>query len=168
LEFELGNTVTNSKIDEVNDILIAKYNNNSDSTCIQVKRNDRFSIFEDDNPNLNLVKNMENNVARYVPVNTSVQESSLLRQEWYFGDVTRMEAENSLLLPHHVDGTFLIRNAQKDKKFPFVLSIKYSTQNGHVKHYRIYEEDSSKEYYISEGLSFPSLAELVECYKGRY
>ncbi|XP_064160620.1 src-like-adapter 2 [Anguilla rostrata] len=83
---------------------------------------------------------------------------------WLFEGVSREKAEELLLLPHNQAGSFLIRESQT-RSGAYTLSVRRSTSSSgdSVKHYRIHRLQNGW-FYISPGLTFPSLIQLVSHY----
>ncbi|XP_061520772.1 src like adaptor 1a isoform X2 [Phycodurus eques] len=77
---------------------------------------------------------------------------------WLFEGVTRQKAEELLLLPGNRVGSFLVRESSAERGM-YVLSVKHSI----IRHYRISRLDNSW-YYISPGLTFQCLEDLVNYY----
>ncbi|XP_061903170.1 src like adaptor 1a [Entelurus aequoreus] len=77
---------------------------------------------------------------------------------WLFEGVTRQKAEELLLLPGNVVGSFLVRESSVERGM-YVLSIRHSP----MKHYRIYRLDNSW-YYISPRLTFQCLEHMINYY----
>lgn len=83
---------------------------------------------------------------------------------WYFGKVSRKEAEKLLLADENTRGTFLIRNSEHNPN-GFSLSVKdWDESRGyHVKHYKIKPLDNGG-YYIATNQTFATLPALVLAY----
>ncbi|KAL4236807.1 hypothetical protein ACF0H5_005194 [Mactra antiquata] len=103
----------------------------------------------------------------YVPRNYVAVEDTLETQEWYFGSITRKEAERNLLARGNEVGVFLIR-ASEACPGSIVLSIKDfdKTKGECVKHYKMRNMDDGG-VYIAARRPFKSVIELVEHYKGQ-
>ncbi|XP_053381135.1 uncharacterized protein LOC123559688 isoform X2 [Mercenaria mercenaria] len=99
----------------------------------------------------------------YVPRNYVAIEDAI-KQEWFFGKVTRKETERNLLSKGNEVGTYLIRESET---YPgsYVLSIRDYDQNKGdcVKHYKMENMDDGGVFL---GCPFKSIMELVEHYKG--
>ena len=72
---------------------------------------------------------------------------------WYYGDVSRAEAEKCLAMPSNNVGTFLIRvsSSQRD-----MLSLSLRDIDG-VKHYRIRKLDTGQGFFIAARAVFNTL-----------
>lgn len=101
----------------------------------------------------------------YVPRNYVAIEDSLESQEWFFGKVTRKEAERNLLAKGNEVGVFLIRESETCPG-SYVLSIRdYDQTKGDcVKHYKMRNMDNGG-VYIAARRQFNSILELVDHYK---
>ncbi|BHF74483.1 tyrosine-protein kinase [Sparganum proliferum] len=101
----------------------------------------------------------------YVPYNYLAPVTSLESNEWYFGDMRRLQAEQCLLMHGNDQGSFLVR-ASESRSGEYSLSVRDGET---VKHYRIRSRVSRSNtdicrYYISRQLPFVSLQQLVEHY----
>ncbi|CAL8080936.1 unnamed protein product [Calicophoron daubneyi] len=101
----------------------------------------------------------------YVPKNHLAAVTSLESNEWYFGELRRIEAEHYLQLPGNVHGSFLVRISESQSS-EFSLSVR---EEDTIKHYRIRSRCSRtnpelKRYYISRQLPFVTIEQLVNHY----
>ena len=78
----------------------------------------------------------------------------------FYGDISRLEAEKSLLQPEIPNGAFLIRTSMTQKNS---LSLSLRDINI-VKHYRIQRLDDGG-YYITSRVTFRTIEDLVTYYK---
>lgn len=92
--------------------------------------------------------------------------SNLFTDRWFFGNVSRREAEEYLMAHTNTRGTFLIRESEQNPG-GFALSIKDWDQerNFHVKHYKIKPLDNNRGYYITTRQTFATLQDLVVGYQ---
>lgn len=83
---------------------------------------------------------------------------------WFFGKISRREAEKLLLCPNNPRGTYLIRYSEQTAG-AYSLSIKDIDQQKreHVKHYKIKAMDNGG-FYVTTRKTFSSLQELVAYY----
>ncbi|VDO06045.1 unnamed protein product [Rodentolepis nana] len=101
----------------------------------------------------------------YVPFNYLAPVTSLESNEWHFGDMRRLEAENCLMMPGNGHGSFLVR-VSESRSGAFSLSVR---DGDVVKHYRIRSRPSRTNpeihrFFISRQLPFSSVQSLVEHY----
>ncbi|KAH9281309.1 Tyrosine-protein kinase Src42A [Echinococcus granulosus] len=101
----------------------------------------------------------------YVPFNYLAPITSLESNEWHFGDMRRLEAENCLMMPGNDHGSFLVRISES-RSGEYSLSVR---DGDVVKHYRIRSRPSRtnpevRRYFISRQLPFSSIQQLVEHY----
>jgi hypothetical protein len=84
------------------------------------------------------------------------------KESWFFGEMTRQEAEDLLGDKANPDGSFLIRNNGRGKD---VLTLKYfNTRPPEPEEYRYMHYDvktDEREVWFSSRLKFPSLIELI-------
>ncbi|PVD35760.1 hypothetical protein C0Q70_02723 [Pomacea canaliculata] len=101
----------------------------------------------------------------YVPHNYVALENTIESMDWFFGKVTRKEAERALRSTESALGYFLIRESETTPG-SYVLSVRdYDEQKGDcVKHYRIRNKDDGG-CYIAARRTFNSILELVDHYK---
>ncbi|CAB1420729.1 unnamed protein product [Pleuronectes platessa] len=112
-----------------------------------------------------------------VPHNYLVRAESLRSQPWFFGQMNRFEAQGHLLAAGNQDGSFLIRQSEKDH-VGHVLSGKWGQvspswtksrvpptvrSRTRVKHYKIHEAVDS--FFVEPSQIFFSLVELVKFYE---
>ncbi|NXY92679.1 SLAP2 protein, partial [Alcedo cyanopectus] len=87
-----------------------------------------------------------------------------VRHRWLYEGVSRQKAEELLLRPGNRSGSFLIRESQS-RRGCYSLSVRRSERSSwaSVTHYRIQRLENGW-LYISPGLTFPSLHDLVDHY----
>lgn len=100
----------------------------------------------------------------YVPSNYVAPVDSIQAEEWYFGKISRKDAERQLLSSGNPQGAFLIRESETTKG-AYSLSIRDWDQNrgDHIKHYKIRKLDTGG-YYITTRAQFDSIQDLVRHY----
>lgn len=100
----------------------------------------------------------------YVPSNYVAPADSIQAEEWYFGKISRKDAERQLLSDGNPQGAFLIRESETTKG-AYSLSIRDWDQNRghHIKHYKIRKLDMGG-YYITTRAQFESVQDLVRHY----
>ncbi|XP_038189115.1 tyrosine-protein kinase Fgr [Arvicola amphibius] len=100
----------------------------------------------------------------YIPSNYVAPVDSIQAEEWYFGKISRKDAERQLLSPGNPQGAFLIRESETTKG-AFSLSIRDWDQKreDHVKHYKIRKLDMGG-YYITTRVQFETVQDLVRHY----
>lgn len=92
----------------------------------------------------------------WLPASYIVKVDSLEKHSWFFGNITRVEAE--LSLSSGINGSFLIRESES-KPGQYSISLRY---DGRVFHYRIHADPSSGQYYVTPESKFDTLSELVK------
>ncbi|NXJ70376.1 SLAP2 protein, partial [Rostratula benghalensis] len=87
-----------------------------------------------------------------------------VRHRWLYEGVSRQKAEELLLRPGNRSGSFLIRESQT-RRGCYSLSVRCGERIswGSVTHYHIHRLENGW-LYISPGLTFPSLHDLVDHY----
>uniref|UniRef100_A0A8C4QV27 Tyrosine-protein kinase n=1 Tax=Eptatretus burgeri TaxID=7764 RepID=A0A8C4QV27_EPTBU len=96
----------------------------------------------------------------YVPSNYLAQKSDLRASLWFFGKLSRVEAEKLLKTPPNKKGSFLIRESETIPN-SFALSVSSEWQ---IRHYRIFPMDNQR-VCISRKRTFENLDTLVAFYQ---
>ncbi|XP_041954888.1 protein-tyrosine kinase 6 [Alosa sapidissima] len=95
-----------------------------------------------------------------VPYNYLVKGDTLESQPWYFGKLSRFEAQNLLFTSTNPEGAFLVRHSEKDE-VGYVLSVKADDK---VKHFQIFQGEEGL-FYVVSNLMFPDVEALVTHYR---
>ncbi|XP_027675636.1 tyrosine-protein kinase FRK [Chelonia mydas] len=95
----------------------------------------------------------------YIPANYVAPDQSIEAEPWFFGPVTRADAEKQLLCPENQAGAFLIRESESQKG-EFSLSV---FDGAVVKHYRIRQE-AEEGFFVSQKNIFKTLIAFVDHY----
>ncbi|XP_064481076.1 tyrosine-protein kinase SRK2-like isoform X1 [Ornithodoros turicata] len=146
-------------------IAVALYPYNArDVNDLSFQKGDRLQVNNDTDPDWWFAKHLTTQETGHVPSNYVAYEKTIQSQEWFFGTVTRKEAERLLLLPGNASGTYLIRNSENSAGI-FSLSVRdhNETKGDHVKHYRIRATEDVT-FYITSKMTFPTLDDLVAYY----
>ncbi|MEQ2209959.1 hypothetical protein XENOCAPTIV_006529 [Xenoophorus captivus] len=93
-----------------------------------------------------------------VPHNYLARAESLQMQPWFYGTMSRFEAQNHLMEPANQESAFLIRQSERGG-VGYVLSVK---SNSHVRHFKIFHIDET--FYVEQNQRFNSLVDLVDHY----
>ncbi|TGZ64144.1 hypothetical protein CRM22_006524 [Opisthorchis felineus] len=101
----------------------------------------------------------------YVPKNHLAAVTSIESNEWYFGELRRVEAEHYLQMPGNEHGSFLVRLSESQAN-EYSLSVR---EESSIKHYRIRSRSSRtnpelQRFYISRQLPFVNIQQLVSYY----
>ena len=91
---------------------------------------------------------------QFVPKDAEKQHAG---ETWYFGDMTREEAESLLSASINSDGSYLVRHSASKTKDVLTLKSK-----GKCKHYDIKTEDNL--VWLNSGRKFASIKELIYDY----
>lgn len=97
----------------------------------------------------------------YVPQSYLAEKETVESEPWFCGPISRSEASHRLLAAGVEQGAFLVRTSEKPGA-NYVLSVR---DRQTVRHYKIWQRASR--LHLSEAVSFPSLAELVEHHKAQ-
>ena len=79
---------------------------------------------------------------------------------WYFGAISRSQADKLLLQTTNENGSFLVRDSERASG-GYCLSVKKSDE---VIHYRVQKAEGVG-YFVGQKLSFPTLSDLIAHYK---
>ncbi|XP_026162834.1 src-like-adapter 2 [Mastacembelus armatus] len=121
---------------------------------------ERLTIISDDGDFM-MVKSSITGRESYIPTNYTAK----VTHGWLFTGISRYKAEELLMQPNNQTGAFLIRESTTNRDC-YSMSVLRRTNPSYldcVKHYRI-SHLPNRWVYISAGLTFPSLHELVEHY----
>ncbi|XP_076335508.1 tyrosine-protein kinase Src64B isoform X2 [Tachypleus tridentatus] len=146
-------------------IVVALYTYNaSDEGDLSFKKGDRLVILDESDNDWWHAKHFTSQQMGYIPRNYVAAEKSMETEDWFFGKVSRKDAEKLLLLPSNPRGTFLIRNSEQTSG-AYSLSVRdWEHQKGeHVKHYKIKAMDNGG-YYVTTRRTFPTLQDLIKYY----
>ncbi|RWS03068.1 tyrosine-protein kinase Src64B-like protein [Dinothrombium tinctorium] len=144
--------------------VIALYTYNAkDDGDLSFRKGDRLILIDNSDPDWWLAKHLITNQKGYIPRNYVVT-AALETYDWFFGKISRREAEKLLLSENYPRGTFLIRNSEQTVG-AFSLSIRdWEQQKGdHIKHYKIKTLDNGG-YYVTTRKTFSTLPELIAFY----
>lgn len=146
-------------------IVVAVYNYTSrEAADLSFAKGDRMEVIDDSESDWWRVRHLRTGEEGLIPWNFVAEEKSVESEDWYFGKVSRKEAEKLLLADENTRGTFLIRNSEHNPN-GFSLSVKdWDESRGyHVKHYKIKPLDNGG-YYIATNQTFATLPALVLAY----
>ncbi|XP_077991885.1 tyrosine-protein kinase STK-like [Glandiceps talaboti] len=127
-------------------------------------KGDRLLILDKRDGDWLIARNLRTSEEGYVPSNFIAEEISMESKPWFFGDMTRKNAERKLKTPDNVLGTFLIREGQA-RKDTYSLSVLDGVfiEGYSVRHYSI--ETRGMFSIAGAKKSFPNLDELVRFYQ---
>ncbi|XP_038073023.1 tyrosine-protein kinase STK-like [Patiria miniata] len=103
-----------------------------------------------------------------VPSNYIRRARDIDTEEWYFGHISRIEAEKKLLQPGVQQGMFIVRDSESNPGAFSISILDHDSDIGNnVKHYRIQKrgDDETGSYDIDGGASFPVIVELIDHYQ---
>ena len=126
---------------------------------LSITKGDAFQIIDNSDSNRWIVRSLESGKEGYIPSDWIAPIKSV---QWYFGKITRADAEKKLLQTGNPTGTFLIRDSET-RPGDYALSIR---DGDSVKHYCIISKVGTGRYYITPRCTFNSLEELVRHYSG--
>ncbi|XP_008282171.1 src-like-adapter 2 isoform X2 [Stegastes partitus] len=120
---------------------------------------ERLTIVSDDGDFM-MVRSSTTGRESYIPTNYTAQVTN----RWLFTGISRYKAVELLMNPNNQTGAFLIRESETSRD-SYSLSIlrRSNSHQDSVKHYRISHLPNGW-FYISPGLTFSCLHQLVEHY----
>ncbi|XP_061750104.1 tyrosine-protein kinase Fyn-like isoform X2 [Nerophis ophidion] len=135
---------------------------------LSFRKGERFQIINSTEEDWWDARSLTTGDSGYVPSNYVAPVDSIQAEDWYFGKLSRKEAERQLLSTGNPRGSYLIRESETTKG-AFSLSIRDwdEVKGDHVKHYKIRKLDSGG-YYITTRAQFDSLHQLVQHYSGTW
>ncbi|XP_040583667.1 tyrosine-protein kinase Src64B [Lepeophtheirus salmonis] len=148
-------------------VVIALYTyQGSECGDMSFKKGDQMEILDDTDPDWWVARHMVTGEKGHIPRNYVAFQSSIESEEWYFGKISRREAEEYLMSHTNARGTFLLRESEQNPG-GFALSIKDWDQERsyHVKHYKIKPLDNGRGFFITTRQTFNSLQDLVKGYQ---
>ncbi|CAH0384472.1 unnamed protein product [Bemisia tabaci] len=144
-------------------VAVYSYQAREDADLSFVK-GDRMEILDDSEPDWWRVRLFRTGEEGLIPWNFVAEEKSIESEDWFFGKISRKEAEKLLLAEENPRGTFLVRDSEH---LPggFSLSVKdwEEARGHHVKHYKVKPLDKGG-FFIATSQTFPSLPALVTAY----
>nr|KAG5700342.1 hypothetical protein BaRGS_029594 [Batillaria attramentaria] len=102
----------------------------------------------------------------YVPSNYVALENTMESMDWFFGELSRPEAQQFLRADTADIGSFLIRKSQREQGL-LVLSVRGPPRQDNAKpvdHYKIVGNESEG-YHITPKITFSTVDQLVDHYK---
>lgn len=125
-----------------------------------IRMGERLTVLSDDG-DFWMVRSTTTGNESYIPSHYTAK----VINRWQYNGISRLNAEELLLMPHNYTGAFLIRQSQTntDTYSLSVLGRTDSSYMGTVKHYRIRRLQNGW-FYISPSLTFYTLGQLVEHY----
>jgi len=148
-------------------IVVALYTyQGSEFGDMSFKKGDMMEIVDDTDPDWWVARHLTTGEKGHIPRNYVAFQSSIESEEWYFGPISRREAEDLLMAHTNARGTFLVRESEQNPG-GFALSIKDYDQERlyHVKHYKIKPLDNNRGYFITTRQTFATLNDLVVGYQ---
>ncbi|XP_042352370.1 src-like-adapter 2 [Plectropomus leopardus] len=121
---------------------------------------ERLTIISDDGDFM-MVRSTTTDQESYIPASYTAK----VAHRWLFTGISRYKAVELLMQPNNQSGAFLIRESETNRDC-YSLSVLRRANASYldcVKHYRISKLQNGW-FYISPGVTFPSLHHLVEHY----
>ncbi|KAE9547357.1 hypothetical protein FO519_009432 [Halicephalobus sp. NKZ332] len=132
-------------------------------TKLNFKKGDIMQLIDESTEYWWYVRKDKDGTMCYVPRNYVARCNTLEAEEWFFGKISRIEAEHFVSGRNLPIGTFLIRERETNPP-EYVLTMK---SNNRPQNYRIKRLDRDEGFYISSKHTFSSLNKLIHYYKNR-
>ncbi|XP_069986800.1 tyrosine-protein kinase Src64B [Penaeus vannamei] len=131
---------------------------------LSFSKGDKMEIIDNQDPDWWLGTNIRTGEKGYIPVPYVALTSSLESQDWYFGKISRQEAEQLLLSRYNDTGAYMIRASESGHGHTIsIRAFNWATNRPEVKHFRVYGS-VQEGFYISKKKSFSTLNDLIEDY----
>ncbi|CAH1400284.1 tyrosine-protein kinase Src64B [Halyomorpha halys] len=145
-------------------VVVAVYSYQSrEASDVSFLKGDRMEVLDDSEADWWKVRHLRTGDEGLIPWNFVAPEKSVESEDWYFGKVSRKEAEKLLMSDEESRGTFLVRDSEHNPH-GYSVSVKDwdATRGYHVKHYKV--KGCEGGFYIATGQSAPTLQALVAMY----
>ena len=139
-------------------LYVGKYDCRPDDE-LNFKKGDLMYILHTDNQGWMWARLKETGKEGYILSNYVAEWESLEAEEW-FCNITRIEAEELLMLPPNQHGSFLVRNSETSSGG---YSLTVRDKEG-VQHYRIKKQDNGT-FTVSRGATFATIRNLIHYYE---
>ncbi|XP_043946329.1 tyrosine-protein kinase Srms-like [Protopterus annectens] len=128
---------------------------------MSVREGDRLTVLSEDGDFVLARKLTGPPSEGYVPANyVTILQPSLLNQPWYFGEMTRAEAEKLLFSPPNKNGSFLVRQSESEGS-DFSLSVR---GKGRPHHFRIFTCPNG-DLSLNKENKFSNIFDLINYYR---
>ncbi|KAH9519678.1 hypothetical protein Btru_003301 [Bulinus truncatus] len=133
-------------------------------TEVSIKKGYQMELIDNSHPDWWLVR-LADGQEGYVPHNFVAQLDTMESQDWFFGKITRKEAERLLKQPQSRIGAFLIRESETEMGMYVLCVHDNDPKRGDcVKHYKIRKLDNGGCYITSKSV-FSTHSELIRHYQ---
>lgn len=134
---------------------------------LSFKKGDEMELLDDKSDESWWLAKHADSSEGYVPSNYVALQNTIESQDWYFGQVTRKEAERTLKCTETKLGSFLVRDSETSPG-SYALSVRDNPdplKPGEivVRHYKVRNKDDGG-CYITARKTFPTISELVDHY----
>ncbi|XP_067904436.1 tyrosine-protein kinase Srms [Heterodontus francisci] len=127
---------------------------------LSLKKGEKLSVIRDEGDYLVAQKTTGSQVAEgLVPTNYVKVIESFANEPWYFGSISRSNAEEMLQSAENQNGTFLVRKSETGNS-----NYSISVLNDQVHHFRIFTSPEGV-FYLHENRTFSTISDLLEFYK---
>ncbi|XP_045597961.1 tyrosine-protein kinase Src64B isoform X2 [Procambarus clarkii] len=131
---------------------------------LSFNKGDIMEVLQSSDEDWWLARHINNHNEGFIPVPYIASSSSLECQDWYFGSISRVQAEQLLLSKINTTGAFLIRMSEAGHGYSLsVRTVKDTSNQPRVKHYRICSSEN-RQFFITRSKAFQTLNDLVDYY----
>ncbi|XP_042231060.1 tyrosine-protein kinase SRK3-like isoform X2 [Homarus americanus] len=133
-------------------------------TELSFKKGDLMEVLQQSDEDWWQARHVNTSKEGFIPVPYIAPSSSLECQDWYFGNITRVQAEQLLLSKINRTGAFLIRVSDAGHGYSLSLrSVREPSYLARIKHFRICTAENTC-FFITRTKVFQTLNDLVEYY----
>lgn len=146
-------------------MLIALYDYNArEISDMSFRKGDRMELLDDSDADWWKAEHIPTAQVGYIPRNFVAMEQSVESYDWFFGHISRKEAEKLLLSKELPRGAFLVRFAEHSPGGYSLTMRDWEAERGnHIKHYKIKCLDQGG-FYVTTRQTFTTLPDLVAAY----
>ena len=127
---------------------------------LSFKKGDLMYILHTDDEDWWMARSKETGKEGFIPSNHVAEWKTLEVEEWFFGNVSRIEAEQLLMKPPNKHGSFLVR---KSETLPNCYAISVRNKQT-IKNYRI-EKLGNGTFFVTRRVTFDTIHDLIHYYE---
>ncbi|XP_048406253.1 tyrosine-protein kinase Srms [Stegostoma tigrinum] len=126
---------------------------------LSLKRGEKLRVIRDEGDYL-FARKAAGSAEGLVPTNYVKVIENFANEPWYFGRISRANAEKLLQSAENQNGTFLVRTSETTNS-----DFSISALNDKVYHFRVFTSPDEGMFYLHEDKKFPTINDLLEFYK---
>ncbi|XP_043566389.1 tyrosine-protein kinase SRK3-like isoform X2 [Chiloscyllium plagiosum] len=126
---------------------------------LSLKQGEKLRVLRDEGDYL-FAQKAAGSAEGLVPTNYVKIVENFANEPWYFGSLSRANAEKLLQSAENQNGTFLVRRSETTNS-----DFSISALNDKVHHFRIFTSPDEGMFYLHENRKFPTINDLLAFYK---